>query len=151
MEPISDASESKYRPINEGGLVPNSVSARNMMKESVWTPRNTYLYLICLITLMMVIFASVNLVRAVVEVAYPEPPTGDMGVPLGRAVEAPQKVDPDQLEQQRELQRQWSRRRAILAIVGSGVMLLLAGTLYAYHWRRIERGARQGLGEGQGE
>lgn len=35
--------------------------------------RSGYLYLVCLITLVMVIFAAVNGVRNVVELAYPDP------------------------------------------------------------------------------
>jgi hypothetical protein len=35
--------------------------------------RNLYLYLVCLITLIIVIFSAVSLVRGAVELAYPDP------------------------------------------------------------------------------
>ena len=35
--------------------------------------RSVYLYLICLVTLIMTIFAVVSVVRNVVELAYPDP------------------------------------------------------------------------------
>lgn len=106
------------------------------MAGSKWSLRNIYLYLVCLITLIMVIFATVNLVRATVEIVYPDP-----GFPITVAPERVGTVSAVdariQKEQQRVQQRQ-SRRQAVLSLVAGIAMLGVAGPLYIYHWRKIE-------------
>ena len=108
-----------------------------MSVHSTWSLRNLYLYLVCLITLIMVIFSSVNLVRSVIELAYPDPGYY-FAVPISPDVKTP--IDQAQLEQQqRDNQRQQATRNSVLSLVGSGTMLLVAGPLWIYHWRKIER------------
>lgn len=97
-----------------------------------WSLRNIYLYLVCLITLVMVIIAAVGLVRGVVELAYPDP--GAYSFPI----EKTPGVTEAQLKEQQRMQQQSQRRNAILNLVGSGAMLLVAGPIYVYHWRKIE-------------
>lgn len=95
--------------------------------------RNLYLYLVCLITLIMVIFSAVSLVRGAVELAYPDP--GYYGF------ESPDR-DPELTDEEiaaRERAAADSQRRnALLGMVYSGALLLIAGPLYVYHWRRIQ-------------
>lgn len=94
------------------------------------TLRNVYLYLVCLITLVIAIFATVSLVRGVVELVYPDPGYYGYGKDPGLSAE-------DQLRQE-ELARDSQRRQAVLSLVGSGTMLGIAGPLYLYHWRRVQ-------------
>jgi hypothetical protein len=109
-----------------------------MTIKNAWSLRNVYLYVVCLITLVMVIFSTVNLVRAGVELAYPDPgyyyakPT---------VISPPGKdgVDPAEIEMQQAYGRLQAVRYAVINLVGSAAMLLLAGPLYLYHWRKIER------------
>jgi len=105
-----------------------------MNARNSWTPRNIYLYLVCLITLVITIFALTNAVRSTVELAYPEPTR--FAVPR-----LPEEAngDPELEEQQAELQRQWSQRQAILSLVGNGALLAVSVPLYLYHWRAIGR------------
>ena len=109
----------------------------------MWTPRNIYLYLVCLITLVMIIFGTVNLVRAVVELVYPEPvPEVVRVVPTaapGAEVTAPPQPSEEEIAAQQKSQRQWALRHAVLNIVGNGALLLLAGPLYLYHWHKIQQ------------
>ena len=107
-----------------------------MSVSSAWSLRNLYLYLVCLITLVIVIFSSVNLVRAVIELAYPDP-----GYYMAVPVEPDGKttVDQAQLDQQQKNQRQQATRNSVLSLVSSGTLLLVAGPLWIYHWRKIER------------
>ena len=116
------------------------------MSKISWSPRNIYLYLVCLITLVMVIFSTVNLVKALVELAYPEP-QARVQVPLPVVPARPGKppeMDQRRFEEQRETQRQWALRRSVLSLVSSAALFLIAGPLYVYHWRKIESGARGG-------
>lgn len=103
------------------------------MSEDRWSLRNIYLYLVCLITLIMVIVAVVGLVRNSVELFYPDP--GFYPEPAKIEGEG---LTEEQLEAQREQQEASSRRYAILNLVGNVAMLLVAGPLYVYHWRKIE-------------
>ena len=112
-----------------------------MNATGTWSVRNIYLYLVCLITLVMFIFATVNLVRAAVELFYPEPEMAPYAVPVYKGDGAPPQPDERQIEAQRESMRRSTVRRAVLNLVGSGTMLLLAVPIYRYHWRKIEREA----------
>ncbi len=96
--------------------------------------RNLYLYLVCLITLIIVIFSASGLVRGVVELAYPDPsyygyefyPEGDGGL-----TEA-------QIAAREQAAADAARRSAVLGIVYSSTLLLVAAPLYVYHWRRVQ-------------
>jgi hypothetical protein len=111
--------------------------------KNTWSLRNLYLYIVCLITLVMVIVATVNLVRAVVDLAYPNP---GYYLAVATPVDGKTPADPAQLQQQQEIQRQQEEnqrqqatRNAVLNLVGSGAMLVVAEPVYIYHWRKIER------------
>lgn len=107
-----------------------------MDARSAWTPRNIYLYLVCLITLVITIFALTNAVRSVVGLAYPEP----RPIVVPRLPEEATDGDVAQQEAaQAEYQERWSRRQAVLGLVGNGALLLVAVPLYRYHWRAIGR------------
>lgn len=88
----------------------------------------------CLFTLIIALFATVNLVPATVELLYPDP---------GYYASEPLVKDPAGRTNAEE-QRQWDaaqdsqRRQSVLGLVGSGTTLLIAGPLYAYHWRRVQ-------------
>lgn len=106
------------------------------MAKDRWSLRNIYLYLVCLITLIMVIVATVGLVRSTVELVYPDPSYYNQPMPVD------EKGKPTLTEEEWERQRQASidssRRYAVLNLVGNAAMLLVAGPLYVYHWRKIE-------------
>ena len=101
------------------------------------TLRNVYLYLVCLITLVVSLFAAVSLVRAVVSVAYPDPYNYGYGYyPMDPAMED---VDPAEIERQQQIAEDGARRQALLDVVSSATTLLIAGPLYVYHWRRVQK------------
>lgn len=105
------------------------------MASSRWSLRNIYLYLVCLITLIMVIVSVVGLVRDTVRLIYPE---------VGYYYETPvdkggtNGLTEEEITKQRELDRQRAQQQAVYSIVGNAAMLLVAGPLYVYHWRKIE-------------
>lgn len=100
------------------------------------TLRSVYLYLVCLITLVMVIFAAVSLVRNAVQLAYP-----DRGSFAYEPVYGPEGKEglsePDRAARE-EAYQDSERRRAVLGLVGAGTMLAIAGPGYLYHWRRVQ-------------
>ena len=105
------------------------------MASSRWSLRNIYLYLVCLITLIMVIVSVVGLVWSSVELIYPDP---------GYYYDVPKEEGgssdrtAEDIEAERASQLAQSRRYAIIELVGNAAMLLVAGPLYVYHWRKIE-------------
>lgn len=103
-----------------------------MATHDRFTLRNIYLYLVCFVTLLITIFAAVNLVRGAVELAYPDPYF--YAPPPERGGE----VDPAEEERQQELARDSQRRSAVLGLITSGTFLLIAVPTYAYHWRQIQ-------------
>jgi len=112
------------------------------MASDRWSLRNIYLYLVCLITLIMVIVAAVGFVRAIVDIAYPDPgyvsyvesiPTDVNGDPV-YTEEQWAKYQADQ----KAATAASTRRYAVLTLVGNVAMLLIAGPLYVYHWKKIE-------------
>jgi len=86
--------------------------------------------------LMMVLFGTAGLARSLAELLYPSPRSE---APLVTAV-APRETgyDPDLWERQQEVQRAADRRSSILNLVGQLALVLVAGPLYRYHWRRAE-------------
>ncbi len=99
-----------------------------------FTPRNIYLYVVCLIALVIAIFAAVNLVRSTVELLYP-----DRGYYYGYVVEPGKTIDPAERQRQEDSALDSQRRQAVLSLVGSATTLLVAAPVYVFHWRRIER------------
>jgi hypothetical protein len=96
--------------------------------------RNLYLYLVCLITLIIVIFSAVSLVRGAVELAYPDPNYyGYEAVP-----DRDGELTEEEIARREQAAADSQRRNALLGIVYSGTLLLIAGPLYVYHWRRIQ-------------
>lgn len=105
------------------------------MSGSRWSLRNIYLYLVCLITLIMVIVGAATAVRAVVDLVYPDPgyymerPLDEDGKPIYSDAE---------WERQQQVQKDSTLRYAVISLVGSLSYVFIAGPIYVYHWRKIE-------------
>ena len=95
--------------------------------------RELYLYLVCLVTLVIALFAAVSLVRSAVELAYPDPGAYSWYAP-GDGTE----LDEAERAQQEQLARDSQRRSAVLGLVSAGTTLAIAAPAYAYHWRRVQ-------------
>ena len=105
------------------------------MSNSRWSLRNIYLYLVCLITLIMVIVGTVGVIRGGVELLYPDPgfysekPIDAKGEPT---------ITEEEWQRQQDLQEAQNLRYAVLNLVGNLALVVIAGPLYVYHWRKIE-------------
>jgi hypothetical protein len=101
------------------------------------TLRNVYLYLVCLITLVVSLFAAVSLVRSTVGLFYPDP--GYYGYyPYEQVDGSGDGPSEEEIRRQEELAMDSQRRQEVLSLVGSATTLLIAGPLYVYHWRRVQ-------------
>lgn len=105
-----------------------------MAAQERLTLRNLYLYLVCLFTLVISIFAAVNVVRGTVELLYPDP--GYYGY---EPVERDGDISAEEARHQKHLARDSQRRQSVLGLVGAGTTLLFAGPIYVYHWRRVQK------------
>ena len=102
------------------------------------TLRNIYLYLVCLITLVISVFAAVGLVRSTVELLYPDPGYYGYEPYVGPTDGKEPRVSEAERRRLEEQARDSQRRQAVLGLVGSGTTLLITGPLYLYHWRRVQ-------------
>ena len=104
------------------------------MSAERWSLRSIYLYIVCLITLIMVIVGAAGTVHAVVEFLYPDP--GIAFYPYKG--ESMPEADAAEREAQEALQRAQSTRQSALSLAGNLALVVIAGPLYVYHWRKIE-------------
>jgi hypothetical protein len=103
------------------------------------TVRNLYLYLVCLVTLVVSLFAAVQLVRSTVALLYPDPSGYYEGYYYPGPVEGEVgTLSEEEQQRQEQLARDSQRRQSVLDVVSSGTTLLIAGPLYLYHWRRVQ-------------
>ena len=108
-----------------------------MAVQDRMTPRNLYLYLVCLIMLLVGLVAVVQLVRSAIGIAYPEDVLGygwtayeDEGSFGG--------VDEEILSAEQDAAEDSQRRSEIISTVTAGLTLVLAGGLFVVHWRRAQ-------------
>jgi hypothetical protein len=101
-----------------------------MAVQDRFSVRNLYLYLVCLITLVIGIFALVQLVRGVVELAWPDPGFWEFPAEEG--------LDPEEQAQREQRAQDSQQRQAVLGLVSSTVTLLITAPLYVYHWRKVQ-------------
>lgn len=106
-----------------------------MAAQERLTLRNLYLYLVCLFTLVISIFAAVNLVRGTVELLYPDPGYYSYASVPGDG----STLSKEEERRQEETARDSQRRQSVLSLVGAGTTLLFAGPIYLYHWRRVQK------------
>ena len=91
--------------------------------------RSLYLYAVCLITLLVVLFATVSLVNSIINVAFPDPIYVDI---YSKPEYAPSPYMLDQREAGDQL-------RAIKSIFTAFTTIAIAAPLYLYHWRQTKK------------
>lgn len=95
------------------------------------TPRNLYLYVVCLVMLLVSLVAVVQLVRSAIGIAYP-----DATADFGWTAYTP--LDEEMSFASEELIDAGQRQHEIRSTVTAGVTLLVAGGIYLVHWRRAQ-------------
>ena len=93
--------------------------------------RSLYLYAVCLITLLVVLFSTVALINAIMNAVFPDPAYIDV---YSKPENAP---SADLLAQQEEN----NQIRAIKSIFTSFTTIAIAAPLYLYHWRQTKKSA----------
>ena len=97
-----------------------------MQKPSLTDWRSLYLYAVCLICIITIIFTTFSLVDNVMRLVYPNPAY------LDPYMSQPMKVDVELLKQQ---QAQTEFRTGITGLIGNITAFLVVIPLFLVHWR----------------
>ena len=91
--------------------------------------RSLYLYAVCLITLLVVLFSTVSLINAIMNSVFPNPAYIDA---YTKPENAPSPALLDQQERNNQIQ-------AIKSIFTSLITIVVTAPLYLYHWRQTKK------------
>ena len=95
-----------------------------MQKPTLTDWRSLYLYLVCLICIVTILFTTFSLVDNIMRLVYPSPAYIDPYAEVPKfSAEAAARME-DQ-----------NRRQAVKSLVDSFTTLIIAAPLYLYHWR----------------
>ena len=93
--------------------------------------RSLYIYAVCLITLLVVLFSTVSLINSIMNAIFPDPAYIDVYA-------TPENKPSVELLAQQEENNQV---RAIKSIFTSFTTIAIATPLYLYHWRQAKKSA----------
>lgn len=91
--------------------------------------RSLYLYAVCLITLLVVLFSTVALINAIINAVFPNPAYVDL---YSKPETQPSAVLVAQQEHNNQIQ-------AIKNIFTSFTTIAVSAPLYLYHWRQTKK------------
>jgi len=126
-------STAKKQPVKRASKKLSSTKkAQPVQAESFSTGvdwRSLYLYAVCLITLLVVLFSTVGLIGSIMNAVFPDPVYIDV---YAKPENAP---SPELLNQQKEN----NQIQALKSIFSSFTTIAIAAPLYLYHWRMTKR------------
>jgi len=93
--------------------------------------RSLYLYAVCLITLLVVLFSTVSLINSIMNAVFPDPAYIDV---YTKPENAPSAALLAQQEENNQIQ-------ALKSIFTSFTTIAIATPLYLYHWRQTKKSA----------
>jgi len=114
-----------------------------------WSIHQVYFYLVCFVTLILIIVGITNMVRSVVQIAVPIPEMeGPImyerpRVPEANQIEStlPREVMDEEMARKKANDENLNKNQALyrpLRMLMSGLaQILVAVPVYLYHWRRI--------------
>ncbi len=91
--------------------------------------RSLYVYAVCLITLLVTLFATVSLINAIMNAVFPDPSYIDI---YAKPENAPSAALLAQQEENNQVQ-------ALKRIFSSFATIAIAAPLYLYHWRTARK------------
>lgn len=123
-----------------------------------WDVRSVYYYLVCFATLLMLVFGSVQIVNHALNLVLPRDSYGPSAIEMYERMRM-RPITPGQsegtttldtlsaetLERMAEEERvrmdRMQFRNDVRSLLHSLALVLIAGPLYLYHWRRVRTGA----------
>ncbi len=123
-----------------------------MSRFKGWNIRTTYLYLVCFVTLIMVMLGTVQIIEATIDFVYPAPVWSAGPLEIKARLEGEQRsADPELVKEQIRLERERAelqqRHDRARRLGRSLALLVVALPVYLYHWRAIQQGERLKAGE----
>ena len=94
--------------------------------------RSLYLYAVCLITLLVVLFSTVSLINSIMNAVFPDPAYIDV---YAKPENVPSAALLAQQEENNQIQ-------ALKSIFTSFTTIAIATPLYLYHWRQTKKSAQ---------
>jgi hypothetical protein len=91
--------------------------------------RSLYLYAVCLITLLIILFSTISLLNGVVNLAFPDPAYID---PYANKDNLPNAALLAQQEENEQI-------RALKRILTSFITIIITFPIYLYHWRAAKK------------
>jgi hypothetical protein len=91
--------------------------------------RSLYLYSVCLITLLIILFSTISILNGVVNLAFPDPAYID---PYASKENLP---NPSLLAQQEENEQLRTLKRILTAVI----TIAITAPIYLYHWRSAKK------------
>jgi hypothetical protein len=91
--------------------------------------RSLYLYAVCLITLLIILFSTISILNGVVNLAFPDPAYID---PYASKENLP---NPSLLAQQKENEQ----LRTFKRILTAAITIAITAPIYLYHWRSVKK------------
>jgi hypothetical protein len=91
--------------------------------------RSLYLYAVCLITLLIILFSTISILNGVVNLAFPDPAYID---PYASKENLP---NPALFAQQEENEQLRTLKRILTAVI----TIAITAPIYLYHWRSAKK------------
>jgi hypothetical protein len=91
--------------------------------------RSLYLYAVCLITLLIILFSTISILNGAINLAFPDPAYID---PYTNKENLP---NPALLAQQQENEQ----LRTLKRILTSVITIAITAPIYLYHWRQAKK------------
>ena len=117
------------KAVGKKAVVKKSVEIETRHMGIDW--RSLYLYAVCLITLLVVLFSTVALINAIMNAVFPDPAYIDL---YAKPETAPSAALLAQQEENNQIQ-------AIKNIFSTFTTIAIAAPLYLYHWRQTKKSA----------
>lgn len=102
-----------------------------------WELKKVYLYLVSLITFIMCLVGSWNLVNSALDLLYPAPVYNSCL--KDPAVKEGATIDPATCEKQQRDQEAWQLANRKISVAKNSIFLVIVVPAYWYHWRQARR------------
>jgi methionine salvage enolase-phosphatase E1 len=99
--------------------------------------RNIYLYLVCFVTLLMMIFGTISTVQGVTDLLYPTNYYAYPVIPDKNTTQTPDEQKQQEANRKSDQENQKNQNKKNVA--KSVAVVLVALPTFAYHWKKIEK------------
>ncbi len=112
-----------------------------------WSIKNLYFYLVCLVTLFLIVGGAISGMNSAIQLTLPDQPNipiYNLYYPEYRADSSQQAFEPPPLEElerrraEQEQMDQYHRGFTKRSLLNSIALIIIATPFYIYHWKRVK-------------